>query len=123
MLETPLTDELIPHGGHCYHCRAVSDLSSRQLGLHMDWNDPCPHWRLTAHATVRCDWLGKEAVLEHRDFHADLAMAEAALGVDGLKRVRLLGVDAGFLIDQIKVCEIKVDVPGWDDVWCAEAPE
>lgn len=112
MTTSPFNDDLIPRGEYCYDTRAASDPVTRETHLLMANHDTCPYWCVTAHGTVRCDRLGVEAVIESGDYNLNLALATAVLGAEVLARVR---VSATFLTDQIKICAINVDVPGFDE--------
>lgn len=107
----PFDDDLIPRGDYCYHVWAVSDLATRGVYLDMHPNEICPYWLKTGHGTIRCERMGVEAVIEWGDYDENLRMAEAALGVAGLARVC---ISATYLTDQIKVCDIHPEVPGFD---------
>lgn len=106
-----LDDDLIPRGDHCYHTWAASDPATRQPYLVIEPHDTCPFWRPTAHGTIRCEHLGVEAVIEAADYDGNLRLATAALGAETLARIRS---SATFLPDQIKICNIHPDVPGFE---------
>lgn len=109
---TPFDDDLIPRGDHCYHSWAASDPATREVYMLMHPQDTCPYWRETRHGTIRCERLGVEAVIEWSDYENNVRMAEATFGVEGFERIR---VPSTFLTDQIKICKIHPDVPGYDE--------
>jgi hypothetical protein len=105
-------DDLIPRGDCCYDTRAASDPNDRTVYLIVASQDTCPYWRPTDHGTILCERLDVEAIIEWDDYTDNLRQATTALGDEALARIR---VSATFLTDQIKICNINTEVPGFDE--------
>lgn len=112
MATTIFNDELVPFGDYCYHRWAVSDIVTRETCLVTEPHNICPYWQMTDHGTIRCERIGREAVIDDHEYIAHLHLAETILGVDGLERIR---TSSSLLGDQIKICDINPDVPGLDE--------
>jgi hypothetical protein len=110
-------DNLIPFGSFCYRVVALADhepslVMSPRFGLEVR-EAPfgkrakrvlCPYWRETDHGTVRCDRLGKEAVLD-LDFNKNVRLALAFFGSkQALDSIR----SSSYLLpDEVKICGIN----------------